>query len=222
MLASSQVVAHATARAGGPSARAQARPAAGYVRPLAQLRGARGARFLAAPAPAHARRAVRSQAVRVSAIFGGLEKLIKGDPSEKTREKYQGTVAKINSYAAAIAELSDEQLRAKTEQFKQALANGVTLDSILPEAFAVRHRCGSVLREKPPTSAAPVGRHLYSWRMSPGRAPAMLRRAAARDARASHLPCRLLARRRSASSASGPSTSSSSVASSCTRARLLR
>lgn len=75
--------------------------------------------------------------MRVSAIFGGLQKLINGDPSEKTRDKYQSTVAKINAFAAATAELSDEQLRAKTTQFKNALASGAALDSILPEAFAV-------------------------------------------------------------------------------------
>lgn len=137
MLASNQLVVASAAQAGGRSVRSQARAGHGYVRPLAQLRGARGAQFLAAPAAAHSRRAVRSQTVRVSALFGGLEKLIKGDPGEKTRDKYQSTVAKINSFAPAIAELNDEQLRAKTDQFKQALANGATLDSILPEAFAV-------------------------------------------------------------------------------------
>lgn len=136
MLASQHLV--VAAQAGSRSARGQARPAAApYVRPLGQLRGARGAQLLASTSSSNGRRAVRSQTVRVSAIFGGLQKLIKGDPSEKTRDKYQSTVARINSFAAATAELTDDQLRAKTEQFKTALANGATLDSVLPEAFAV-------------------------------------------------------------------------------------
>jgi preprotein translocase subunit SecA len=46
-------------------------------------------------------------------------------------------VDKVNSFEAAIAPLSDEQLRGKTVEFKKRLADGQTLDDLLPEAFAV-------------------------------------------------------------------------------------
>lgn len=46
-------------------------------------------------------------------------------------------VDKINSYEPALKELSDDQLKAKTPEFKARLQKGETLDQILPEAFAV-------------------------------------------------------------------------------------
>ena len=47
------------------------------------------------------------------------------------------TVVKVNSFEAATVALSDDQLRAKTEEFKARYANGESLDDLLPEAFAV-------------------------------------------------------------------------------------
>ena len=46
------------------------------------------------------------------------------------------TVAKVNSFEPAISALSDDQLRAKTDEFKARYAKGESLDEILPEAFA--------------------------------------------------------------------------------------
>ncbi len=46
-------------------------------------------------------------------------------------------VDQVNSFEASIAPLSDEALRAKTDEFKARLAKGETLDDLLPEAFAV-------------------------------------------------------------------------------------
>jgi hypothetical protein len=75
--------------------------------------------------------------VSPSAILGGLGKLIGGDPAEKTRKAYQGIVDQINALEAGLAALSDEKLRAKTEDFKARYKNGETLDDLLVEAFAV-------------------------------------------------------------------------------------
>lgn len=75
--------------------------------------------------------------VTPSAILGGLGKLIGGDPAEKTRKAYQGTVDQINALEPSLEALSDEKLRAKTEEFKARYKNGETLDSLLVEAFAV-------------------------------------------------------------------------------------
>ena len=46
------------------------------------------------------------------------------------------TVTKVNSFEPAIVALSDDQLRAKTAEFKVRYANGESLDELLPEAFA--------------------------------------------------------------------------------------
>jgi preprotein translocase subunit SecA len=46
-------------------------------------------------------------------------------------------VDKVNSFESSIAPLSDEALRAKTDEFKKRLEGGETLDDLLPEAFAV-------------------------------------------------------------------------------------
>ncbi|MDT6953429.1 preprotein translocase subunit SecA [Companilactobacillus alimentarius] len=57
--------------------------------------------------------------------------------SDKREVKRMGKIAdKIESYADAYSKLSDEELQAKTPKFKERLANGETLDDILPEAFA--------------------------------------------------------------------------------------
>jgi preprotein translocase subunit SecA len=46
------------------------------------------------------------------------------------------TVVKVNSFESATVSLSDEELRAKTQEFKARYANGESLDDLLPEAFA--------------------------------------------------------------------------------------
>ena len=45
--------------------------------------------------------------------------------------------AEVNSFEAATVPLSDEELRAKTQEFKNRLTQGEDLDDLLPEAFAV-------------------------------------------------------------------------------------
>ena len=47
------------------------------------------------------------------------------------------TVVKVNSFEPATVALSDDELRAKTNEFKARYANGESLDDLLPEAFAV-------------------------------------------------------------------------------------
>lgn len=67
--------------------------------------------------------------------MGFLDKLF--DDNAREIKKYQKKVEVINSLESETKALTDEQLRAKTEEFKQRLENGESLDSILPEAFAV-------------------------------------------------------------------------------------
>ena len=56
--------------------------------------------------------------------------------SEKEVKRVMPIVSKINSLEPEMEKLSDHELRGKTEYFKKELANGKTLDDILPEAFA--------------------------------------------------------------------------------------
>ncbi len=66
----------------------------------------------------------------------GLMEKIFGDLNEKEVKKLSKIADKVESYDAAMQQLTDEQLRDKTQEFKDRLAAGETLDDILPEAFA--------------------------------------------------------------------------------------
>lgn len=52
-------------------------------------------------------------------------------------QKYKKTAHKVDSLAEKMKKLTDEELRMKTDEFKERLKKGETLNSILPEAFAV-------------------------------------------------------------------------------------
>jgi preprotein translocase subunit SecA len=69
-------------------------------------------------------------------------KLLLGDPNARKLKKYQPDITEINLLEEDIKPLSDEQLKAKTVEFKQRLSKGETLDDILPEAFAVVRESG--------------------------------------------------------------------------------
>jgi len=60
-----------------------------------------------------------------------------GSRNERLLKQYRRVVEKINALEPTFEPLTDEQLRAKTDEFKQRVAKGETLDDLLPEAFAV-------------------------------------------------------------------------------------
>ena len=60
-----------------------------------------------------------------------------GSRNDRLLKTYRKTVAKINALEPELEQLTDDALRQKTVEFKQRLADGQTLDSVLPEAFAV-------------------------------------------------------------------------------------
>lgn len=60
-----------------------------------------------------------------------------GDPMERAVSKYRDVVDKINELEPKMQSLTDEQLKSKTAEFQQHLADGETLDDILTEAYAV-------------------------------------------------------------------------------------
>ena len=60
-----------------------------------------------------------------------------GSRNDRLLKQYRKTVARINALEPQFEALSDEDLRAKTQEFRQRLEQGSTLDDLLPEAFAV-------------------------------------------------------------------------------------
>jgi preprotein translocase subunit SecA len=69
--------------------------------------------------------------------FGGLARKIFGSSNDRRVRSFQPNVAAINSIEERTKALSDEQLAAKTAEFRQMLADGKTLDDLLIPAFAV-------------------------------------------------------------------------------------
>ncbi|HEX4842321.1 MAG TPA: preprotein translocase subunit SecA [Limnobacter sp.] len=69
-------------------------------------------------------------------ITDTLKKLF-GSRNDRLLKTYRKTVARINALEDSMKGLSDDALKAKTEEFKQRLASGASLDDLLPEAFAV-------------------------------------------------------------------------------------
>jgi preprotein translocase subunit SecA len=70
-----------------------------------------------------------------------IDKII-GTHSERELRRIKSTVDTIESMREQMQALSDEELRAKTEEFKKRLSEGETLDDILPEAYAVVREAG--------------------------------------------------------------------------------
>ena len=74
-----------------------------------------------------------------------VEKIF-GTHSQRELKMIMPTVDKIESLRPQMQALSDEELKAKTKEYKERYANGETLDDLLPEAFAtVREAAKRVL-----------------------------------------------------------------------------
>src|SRR3569833_4794447 len=65
-----------------------------------------------------------------------------GSRNERLVKRMHGTVQEINALEPAIAKLSDAELRAKTEKKHKRVTDNATVDSLLPEAFAVAREAG--------------------------------------------------------------------------------
>jgi len=70
-------------------------------------------------------------------MFKSLTKILGGDPIGRQLEEYSEYVSKINALEGGMKGLSDEALRAKTEEFRHRISQGETLNDLLFEAFAV-------------------------------------------------------------------------------------
>src|SRR6188508_3140999 len=75
-------------------------------------------------------------------MIGQLLAKVIGTQNEREIKRLRPLVAEINALEPSIQPLTDEQLRGKTAEFKQRLADGATIDDLLPDAFAVVREAG--------------------------------------------------------------------------------
>ena len=68
--------------------------------------------------------------------IGTIAKKVFGTKNDRLIKATRPLVAKVNAHEEAFAALTDEQIKAKTEEFKARLEKGESLDDLLPEAFA--------------------------------------------------------------------------------------
>src|SRR6201981_223871 len=69
-------------------------------------------------------------------MIGALARKFFGSANDRRVKGYQSRVAAINALEAELEKLSDEALKARTDEFRKELADGKTLDDILVPAFA--------------------------------------------------------------------------------------
>ena len=82
-----------------------------------------------------------------------------GTRNEREVKKMRPAVAAINDFEPRLQQLSDIDLAAKTQEFKQRLANGEPLDDLLIEAFAVCREAGTPRSQHAPLRRAVDRRH---------------------------------------------------------------
>ncbi len=75
-------------------------------------------------------------------MIGSLVRKIVGSRNDRLVKQYEKTVASANHLADITASLTDEQLSGKTDELRQRLTDGATLEDLLPEAFAVCREAG--------------------------------------------------------------------------------
>ena len=69
-------------------------------------------------------------------MLGKLVRFVVGSRNDRLVKKKRTLVKKINALASEYEKLSDEALKAKTQEFRDRLAQGEKLDNLIPEAFA--------------------------------------------------------------------------------------
>lgn len=102
--------------------------------PSARSGGAKGAKAWRLPDPIPG---LLNQVLAINNMLNRLLTGIFGSRNERLIKQLGGIVKKINALEPQMQALSDEQLQAKTAEFKERVAKGESLDKLLPEAFAV-------------------------------------------------------------------------------------
>ncbi|MDD1628267.1 MAG: preprotein translocase subunit SecA, partial [Methylococcaceae bacterium] len=76
-------------------------------------------------------------------MLGKLVRLVVGSRNDRLVKKKRTLVKKINTLASEYEKLSDDALKAKTQEFRDRLARGEKLDNLIPEAFATVREASS-------------------------------------------------------------------------------
>jgi preprotein translocase subunit SecA len=96
--------------------------------------------------------------------LGGLARKIFGSSNDRRVKSMRPRVEAINAMENEVAALSDAELRARTDQFRQDIANGASLDDLLVPAFAtVREAAKRVLGMRPFDVQLIGGMVLHGW-----------------------------------------------------------
>ena len=99
----------------------------------------------------------------MSSFTNIFSKLVGGTSNEKQIKRITPIVARVNEHATAYQALSDDELKAKTHEFRYRLNTGTTLDELLPEAYAaVKETCRRLVGRQ-----WPVRGHDITWNMVP-------------------------------------------------------
>src|SRR5579872_5699000 len=75
-------------------------------------------------------------------MIGAVARKLFGSSNDRRIRQYRARAAAINALEQELEALSDEALRARTDEFKKQLADGVSLDDILVPAFATVREAG--------------------------------------------------------------------------------
>ncbi|MEE8343355.1 MAG: preprotein translocase subunit SecA [Gammaproteobacteria bacterium] len=75
-------------------------------------------------------------------MISKLFRKVFGSRNERQLKRFSGAVGKINSLEEQVQSLSDAELRARTNEFRQRLQDGASLEDLLPEAFATVREAG--------------------------------------------------------------------------------
>ncbi len=95
-----------------------------------------------------------------------LQKILRMGEGRRLRQ-LERIVASVNDVEDSVTDLTDDQLRARTDAFKQRIADGETLDDLLPEAFATVREAGHrVLGQRPYDVQVLGGAALHSGEIS--------------------------------------------------------
>jgi preprotein translocase subunit SecA len=91
-----------------------------------------------------------------------ISKLL-GDPNEKVIQRCRKTIESLKPFEESFSTFDEAQVKAKTQEFKDRIKNGESLDSILPEAFALVKQACKLLRG----TTVNVRGHDLTWNMVP-------------------------------------------------------
>jgi len=100
-------------------------------------------------------------------MMNNVLKKVFGSRNDRELKRMGKVVKQINALEESLQGLSDEELAAKTGEFRQRLEEGASLDSLLPEAFAVVREAGRRSDACPGYAAPPPARRADDRRYGP-------------------------------------------------------